>query len=126
MRNVIMAAVTALALAPVTSCAADEPATRPAVPPDKAAWLAALGQPEGFPPHPAERYARDTARAPAEGAAVLRFEEPATAVINYRVWDKAYPGQAHFDAYSRFMLVRFPGAAEAETEMHAGVEDVAQ
>ncbi len=50
----------------------------------------------------------------------LRFAEPMTAMINARAWDETHhqwhrggAEELYFDAVHRFLLVRFPGSAEA-------------
>ncbi len=59
-------------------------------------------------------------RAQQEQEVALRFDQPMTAMINARAWDQtqqqwnaAAPTERFFDAVHRFLLVRFPGCAEA-------------
>lgn len=55
-----------------------------------------------------------------EDTITLRFDRPMTAMINARRWDETHhqwhrgdPGELYFDAVHRFLLLRFPGSAEA-------------
>ncbi len=63
----------------------------------------------------------------AEERVTLRFTEPMTAMINARAWDdthhlwhKGAPDELYFDGVHRFLLVRFPGSAEA---IHARLQE---
>jgi len=53
---------------------------------------------------------------------ILRFEQPMAAMINARAWDQTHhewlgnTDEMFFDAVHRFLLVRFPGSAEAIQE----------
>ncbi len=56
----------------------------------------------------------------ADETVILRFDVPMTAKINARAWDdtqhqwhKGTADERYFDAIHRFLLVRFPGSAEA-------------
>ena len=63
----------------------------------------------------------------ADDTITLRFDAPMTAMLNARAWDdthhqwhKGAPDERYFDAMHRFLLVRFPGSAEA---IHAKLAD---
>lgn len=68
-----------------------------------------------------------TAAAQENERVTLTFDEPMTAMVNARAWDQTHHewdagqgGELFFDAVHRFLLVRFPGSAEA---VHAALAE---